>query len=424
MKKVKFLKALIALGIVAACGCVLTACSGGSDAASGANAGSGAVAATVNDVEIFESEITDQVQAARQSYGLEEEEAWAKFLIDSATTPETIRKDMVDSRVNQELVKVGVQELNLSVEDSEIDSYVESMRSNFDSDEAWADALKQAGFTEESYRENIKESLLQQKLNEHFESEAKVEDADVLESASTVASYYDGAKRSSYILFAIEDAGDDQAKADAKARAQAVLDKINAGADFAEMAKENSDNEETAAKGGDAGWDTNNYIGEEFSAALDELDEGKVSDLVETDDGIYIIKCTEVFVAPEKVTKLDQLPEVCRESIEQMAKSNKVQSNYDAWLEGLRKAANIVINDMPADVPYNVDLTAYQSASSEAADTADGEADSDAAADAESEEAEEIEIEEVDEASADAADVLTEEDVELEEVEKSSEASK
>ena len=422
MKKVKYLKALIALGVVAACGCVLASCSSGSDASGSESAKSGAVAATVNGIEVFENEITDQVQAARQSYDLEDEEAWAKYLIDINTTPEDVRKGIIDARVDQELIKAGIQEMGLTVEDSEIDSYVESMRGNFDSDEAWADALEQAGFTEDSYRENIKDSLLQQKLNEHFEDEAKVEDKDMIESANSIASYYDGAKRSSYILFNVNDSGDEQAIADAKARAQAVLDEINAGADFAEKAKASSEDEATAANGGDAGWDVNNYIGEEYSTALDELTEGQVSDLVESDNGVYIIKCTEVFVAPEKLTKLDQLPQEFRESIEQMAKSTKVQNDYDAWLTGLRDAADIVINDMPADVPYNVDLSAYQTESGEAADTADGEdldadgeADSDAAA--EGEEAEDVVVEEVDDASADAEEALAEEDVELEPVE-------
>lgn len=431
MKKVKYLKALIALGVVTACGCMLAACSGGSDASGSASAESGAVAATVNGVEIYENEITDQIQAARQSYGLEEEEAWAQYLIDSATTPEEVRKSIVDSFVDQKLVKAGIEELGLSVEDSEIDSYVDSMRGNFDSDEAWAEALEQAGFTEDSYRENIKNSLLQQKLNEHFEDGAKVEDKDVLESANTVASYYDGAKRSSYIFFAVDDAGDEQAMTDAKARAQVVLDEINAGADFAEKAKASSEDEATAANGGDAGWDVNNYIGEEYSTALDELSEGQISGLVESDNGVYIIKCTEVFVAPEKLTKLDQLPEEFRDSIEQMAKSTKVQNDYDAWLDGLRDAADIVINDMPADVPYNIDLTAYQSASDESADTADGEdvdadgeADSDASADAEGEDVEEVVVEETEDASADAEEALLEEDVELEPVEEDEAKSK
>ena len=264
MKKVKFPKALITLGVVAACGCALVACSSGTDASSGASSGSGAVAATVNGVEIMEDTVTNQIQSARQSYGLEDEESWANYLIDSSTTPEDVRKDIVDSLVDQELVKTGIADLQLSVESSEIDSYVESMRANFDTDEAWTEALEQAGFTEDSYRESIEQSLLQQKLTEHFEEEATVEDADTLETANTIASYYDGAKRSSYILFKVEDSEDEQAVADAKERAQAVLDEINAGADFAEKAKESSEDEETAEKGGDAGWDVTNYISEDI----------------------------------------------------------------------------------------------------------------------------------------------------------------
>ena len=167
------------------------------------------------------------------------------------------------------------------------------MKGNFDDDEAWQDALKQAGFSEDEYRDSIRTSLLQQKLNQHFEDEADVSDEDILESAKTYAPYYDGAKRSSHILFKVDDTSDADAMKAAKEKAQGVLEEINSGSiDFADAAKKYSD-DSSAEKGGDVGWDRMTTFVTEYQDALDGLKD-QVSDLVETEYGIHIIKCTEV----------------------------------------------------------------------------------------------------------------------------------
>ena len=42
---------------------------------------------------------------------------------------------------------------------SEVDSYVDKMKSNYDSDEKWQSALEQAGMTEDEYRSEIELQL-------------------------------------------------------------------------------------------------------------------------------------------------------------------------------------------------------------------------------------------------------------------------
>lgn len=422
MKKVKFLKALIALGVVAACGCMLAACSGGSQSSGGAavpvaNA-TGGVAATVDGTEIPEDDITNDIQMARESYDLIEDSAWGEFLVTNEMTPEAIRSDFIEQRINEALTKKGIEELGLTVESSEVDEYVKSMRENFESDEDWEEALEQAGFTEESYRKSLEESLLDQKLSEHFETTVEVTDADMLETASTIAQYYNGAKRSSYILFAVEDVEDEAAVSAAKESAQAALDQINGGADFVEVGKQSADGG-TATFNEDAGWDVTNYIGEEYATALDELDKDAVSGLVEGEDGVYIIKCTDVFTTPDKITDLKQIPEDFRDSITDMTKSDKVQSAQSEWLEGIRKNAEIVINDMPANVPYNIDLTPYKEAAADEAG-ADGDV---VVEDGETADGEEVEVVPEGEGAADD-DSVVEEELLVEEAEESEASSK
>ncbi len=412
MRMAKFVKAAFALGIVAACVVSLGACANSSDSSAGG------AAATVNGTEISEEEITTNIQNMREQYSLADEESWGKYLVEIDQTPEDFRKQLIDGLVDKELLKSGGESLDVTVESSEVDKYVDEMKANFDSDEKWAEALKQAGFTEEEYRTNIEESLQQRKITEHFTEGAKVDDKELLKTAQDYAQYYDGAKRSSHILFKVESGADEAAKKKVRQKAQEVLDQLKAGKiDFAAAAKKYSEDEGSAKNGGDVGWDMLSSFVTEYSDALAGLDKDQMSDLVESEYGFHIIKCTDVFKAPKKLAKFSQLPEAFQTSIKEMAKSQKANEDYEAWLKEQREKADIVINDMPADVPYNVDLSKYKTSDSdenadEAAEGEDGdlvEFEDEEAATADGEEAE-------GEASADGE---TEEVVELEEADKS-----
>ena len=358
MIKPRFFKAIVAMVVVAACAFGLVACQN--------NGATGGTAATVNGNAIPEDEVTNTIQTVRTQSGLETEDTWGEFLASNDMTPQSVREQIIDSLVDQELVKQGASSLDIKVDSSEVDTYVESMKANFDSDEAWNQALSEAGFTEDSYRESIESSLLSQAVGTHFQDDATPTDADILESAKTYAAYYNGAKRSSHILFKVDDTTDEAAMNAAREKAQSVLDQINGGMDFAEAAKQYSD-DSSASNGGDVGWDAVNTFVTAYQSALDELSVGQVSGLVETEYGIHIIKCTEEYTAPEEITSIDQLPEEFRETITSMAASIKANNDYNEWLEGLREKADIVINDMPSSVPYNVDMSKYATESSESA---------------------------------------------------------
>ena len=104
----------------------------------------------------------------------------------------------------------------------------------------------------------------------------------------------------------------------------------------------------------------------EYQEALDGLAAGEVSELVTSQYGIHIIKCTEVFTAPEELTSLDQLPADFQETFKSMAASTKASTAYQEWLEKLKESADIKINDMPSNASYNIDLTKYQQAAESA----------------------------------------------------------
>ena len=375
----KLFKAFATACVVAACSFGLVACQGAA----------GGTAATVNGTAISEEEVTNTIETIRAQSGLDDKDTWGQYLAASGMTPESVREQIINSLVSNELVKQGATELGVTVDSAEVDTYVESMKANFDTDEAWEEALSSAGFTDESYRESIESSLLSQAIGKHFEDQVEAADEDVAEAAKTYASYYDGAKRSSHILFKVADTSDEAAMNAAREKAQSVLDEIDGGLDFAEAAKQYSE-DTSAENGGDVGWDKAANFVTGYQNALNELEAGQVSGLVETEYGIHIIKCTEVYNAPENVTSLDQLPEDFRDTVASMAKSTKANNEYNAWVEELREKADIVINDMPSNVPYNVDMSKYtETSETEGSDeAASDEAASDEAASAESSSAE------------------------------------
>ncbi|OUO92374.1 peptidylprolyl isomerase [Gordonibacter sp. An230] len=364
MNRSHILKAACAVGLSAACVWGLAACTGGNQA----SGDSGAVAATVGETSISEDAVTKYIENVRSQMGVTDEDSWGNWLAQNGYTPESVREEVIDSYVQRELIRTGADERGITVDSSEVDKYVNEMKQNYDTDEKWQEALAQAGMTEEEYRSEIELQLKSRGLMESFATDEEPSEEDMLQYAQMYATTYDGAKRSSHILF---DSGDE-------ATAQEVLDKLNSGElDFAEAAKEYS-KDGSASNGGDVGWDKTTSFVEQYQSALDGLEKDQISGLVTSDYGIHIIKCTDVFTAPEEVTSLDQIPSDWVESIKSSLKSQKQSEEYQQWLEERKESSNVVVNPMPEGLSYAVDMSKYQSSSDA---SSEGEGDGSSASD-------------------------------------------
>ena len=308
------------------------------------------VAATVDGAEIYEDQITSDVDTFRKSYGVTDEESWGKWLAQYNYTPSAIRDAMLDSYIEQELVKKAAKENDVSVEDSKVDEYVNQMKQQYNDDAKWEEALSSAGFTEDTYRDRVRESLLEQAVMEKVTPYTEPDANTMLTYAKAYASYFNGAKRSSRILFNSND----------KEKAQQVLDQINAGTiSFEDAAKQYSTDTASAANGGDVGWDKLNDLGTAYTNALNGLATGQVSGLVDADNGINIIKCTETFTAPAEITSLDQLPTAFVDVIKENVQKYQQQNDFEKWISDYKGKANIDKKDMPSGLSYDVDMSKY-----------------------------------------------------------------
>lgn len=357
--KSKALKSVGAISVAVALGAGLAGCGG--------NGAGGAVAATVNGQEIMEQTVTDYVADFRKGANLESDEEWGKWMVSNGYTPESVREEVINYYIEQDLYEQAAKEYNVAVEQADIDAQLEQTKSMFESEEAFQEALTASNMTEESYIEKvIKPTLLQQKLSEAVaaaDTENSGDDA-VLAQAQQMAEQWNGAKRVSHILFQSDDTKSDEELA---AEAQDVLNKINAGELSFEEAAQQYSADSSAANGGDVGWDKLTTFVTEFQDAVNGLSKDQVSELVKTDYGYHIVKVTDEFTLPEGgLTSLDQLPDDFKSYLEYMQQSNDSQS-FSTWFNEYRENAEIVINPMPEGLPYAIDLAPYEQAADEGA---------------------------------------------------------
>lgn len=173
---------------------------------------------------------------------------------------------------------------------------------------AYLDKVKLADDASKKYYD---ENAKQFETPEQAKAEYVVLSMDAIASQLAVTdaeikSWYDGHKaqygvpeerRASHILIASEKIGKDKAKA----KAEEVLKEIQKNpASFADLAKKNSDDPGSAAKGGDLGFFGRGMMVKPFEDTTFALKEGEISGTVESDFGFHIIKLTGIHAAKEK----------------------------------------------------------------------------------------------------------------------------
>lgn len=99
--------------------------------------------------------------------------------------------------------------------------------------------------------------------------------------------------RASHILIEIKPGATSEDSIKAFELIRTIKEKIDLGGDFAELAKEFSNDEGTKKQGGDLGFFTRRMMVKPFDEAAFNLDIGQVSDIVKTQFGYHLIKVTD-----------------------------------------------------------------------------------------------------------------------------------
>ena len=358
------------MGLSAACVMGVAGCSSNNQ-----NSGSGAVAATINGTEIYEDTVTDYIQSVREQQGLTDEDSWGNYLAQMGTDPAGVREQIINTYVTRELINSGAEEKGVTVDSSEVDSYVDKMKSNYDSDEKWQSALEQAGMTEDEYRsENLELQLKAKELYNTFTSSEEPSNDDMLQYAQMYASAYDGAKRSSHILFDSDD----------EATAQDVLeqDQLLASSTSPRLPSSTPRTRVPRTLDGDVGWDkTSSFVhgvhgcaerprkrpGQRFGYQQLRHPHHQVHRRVQRSEGEGRRRHRD---GEDHQPRPDPL-RVAGRRIKQSLQSQGQTTNYQNWLTEKKESSDLKINDMPSGLPYDVDMSKYQTEDPNSTDSAD-----------------------------------------------------
>ena len=217
-----------------------------------------------------------------------------------------------------------------------------------------ADLAKRFEANKETYRigekRKVKYALLEvDKVRETIQ----VPDADVEAFYTQNKAQYttEGRVRASHILLKTE--GKDEAAV--KSRAEALLAQAKAaGADFAALAKANSEDEGSAVNGGDLNFFGRGQMVPEFEQAAFAMKAGEISNLVKTTFGFHIIKVVESQpetsrpIAEVKSELVDQLKwQKAQQVAEQQAKAMEASIKSAADLDKVAKERGLTVEESP-----------------------------------------------------------------------------
>lgn len=180
----------------------------------------------------------------------------------------------------------------VTVSDEEINSYYQANIASFDTEQKVSVAYVELTLNDLLPGINVTE----QELQEEFQ--ASLADFKTEEE-----------RRVSHILVEF---GDDEASAQTKI--EDIFTEVKAGKDFAELARQYSDDTFTAEKGGDIDWFGKGMMDPAFEASAYSLVAlGDVSEVVKSDFGFHLIKLTDV--KPETITPFVEVKEQLTQSV-------------------------------------------------------------------------------------------------------------
>ena len=369
------LMAAVAVGcaamILSVCG---IACSGilssGSDSTTASYELTGGVAATIAGTNITEDTITKQIMSTRTSGGYNKDKSWAQYLVNQGYTPKSLRKELITSYARQYMIEKAEKEYGVEVTDEEVEAQWQKACKSAGGEKKFKKTLKTYGYTKSTYKSSLKSSLAQEKLQDAVAPKKTPSDKKILKYVNENLDTYNDARKSSHILIKVDSDASDEDKQAAKDKAQECLDKINSGELTWDKAvkkySEDTGSKKSGSKGnkGNVGWDKLTSFVDAYETALEGLSEGQMSEVVESDYGYHIIRCTGYFHVDDSVTEVSQLPKAIKKYVVNIIKSQNSSTKYNTWLEKYIKKGHLKINKMPKDVPYNVSLKGVSSSSS------------------------------------------------------------
>jgi peptidyl-prolyl cis-trans isomerase C len=250
---------------------------------------------------------------------------------------ERAKDQVVNQMISEELLYQESVKQKIKLEDGFVDKQLKSLKERFGDDKKFRKTLERMQLTEGQLKEQMThQALIREFINKEVVSKIELskEDAKKYYLANKAKFYQPERVRAQHILIKVETGADEQKKAEARKKLEAVKKRVLAGEDFGKLAKEVSEGPSNVREG-DLGYFTRDAMVKPFADAAFKLAPNEVSDIVETQFGYHLIK-----VLDHQAGKEPSFEEV-EPRVMAILRNEKIQQKMEPYLLKLRQKAKI-----------------------------------------------------------------------------------
>jgi peptidyl-prolyl cis-trans isomerase SurA len=216
---------------------------------------------------------------------------------------EVLRAQVLERLVLTRVQTQRAQEAGIRVDDRELNEVLGNLATqNKMTLQQFAEAVRKEGMEYLALREQVREEIIINRLRaREIDQRVLVTDQDIDLFLANQSRMDQTEYRVSHILVAVPDGASSEARIKARAKAESLLKRLQAGEDFAQLAIANSDSQQ-ALQGGDLEWRAGGNLPELFANAVAKLKKGELSPVLENASGFHILKLTDQRGGDERKT--------------------------------------------------------------------------------------------------------------------------
>src|SRR5271156_5350165 len=216
----------------------------------------------------------------------------------------SLKLNVLDELINNEILLERAKKLNLEASDGEVEDKFTEMKSPY-TEEEFQRQLKERGLSVDDLKKGLKRQLSTEKLlNREVVAKISITDQDVTDFYNANKSQFNVAEpqyRLAQIVVTprkepqVRNRKNDDAtnEAEAERKVKMLMDRLNSGADFAQLAMDYSEDMNSAATGGDLGYVPESALNQsdpQLKKIVLQLKPGEVSQPIQLKDGVRILK--------------------------------------------------------------------------------------------------------------------------------------